>query len=151
MLHAPSFARFRPTSEVASRVGRGNRACDTSPELLLRRALRKQRVRYKLHEFRLPGKPDIVLRDQRIAIFCDGDFWHGRRWAERRKKLSKGANASYWIAKISRNIQRGRRINQMLRRLNWHVIRVWESDIIGDPDAVANQIANAARMRRRTC
>jgi len=151
MIHAPSFACLRPTSELASRVGRSNRARDTMPELLLRRALRKQGIRYKLHEERLPGKPDIVLQHRRIAIFCDGDFWHGRCWAKRRKRLSKGANASYWIAKISRNIQRGRRINQMLCRLNWRVIRVWESDIVGDPDAIAHQIARAAQMKRREC
>jgi DNA mismatch endonuclease (patch repair protein) len=100
-----------------------------------------------LHDPRLPGKPDIVLPCQRIAIFSDGDFWHGRHWAERRRRLSKGANASYWIAKISRNINRGRRINQILRRLNWNVIRVWESDIICDPQGIADEIAHTIQMK----
>src|SRR5437660_12578016 len=102
MTKAPSFAALRSTSDLASRVGRGNRARNTKPELLLRRALRKRGVRYELYERGLPGKPDIVLRQCRIAIFCDGDFWHGRRWAERRKELRRRASATYWIAHISR-------------------------------------------------
>ena len=148
MTKAPSFAALRSTSDLASRVGRGNRARNTKPELLLRRALRKRGVRYSLHERGLPGKPDIVLRQARIAIFCDGDFWHGRRWAERRKKLRKGANATYWIAKISRNIQRARRVNRALRAMNWRVVRVWESQIIRNADAIAREIIRTARSKR---
>jgi DNA mismatch endonuclease, patch repair protein len=147
MIRTPSFTSLQSTSEFASRVGRGNRARNTRPELLLSRALKKHGIRYKLHEPGLAGKPDILLPRQRIAIFCDGDFWHGRRWAERRKKLSKGANADYWIAKISRNMERARQVDRTLRDLNWRVIRVWESDIIKDADAIASEIARFAQSK----
>jgi|SRR6266566_480153 len=140
MTKAPSFAALRSTSDLASRVGRGNRARNTKPELLLRRALRKLGVRYKLHQCGLPGKPDIVLREERIAIFCDGDFWHGRDWAERQQKLLKGANGAYWVAKIASNIRRARRVNRALRRLNWSVIRIWESAIVDDLEGVTEKI-----------
>src|SRR5437870_11638809 len=122
MISSPSFAGLRSTSEIASRVGRSNRARHTVPELLLRRALWKRGIRYKLHDHRLPGKPDIVLSRQRVAIFCDGDFWHGRNWTERRRKLKRGANCEYWVAKIARNIHRSRRVNRMLKKLNWTVV-----------------------------
>lgn len=93
---------------------------------------------------RLPGKPDIALVRQRVAIFCDGDFWHGRRWAERRKKLARGANARYWIPKIEKNIQRDRAITRLLRRLGWKVVRVWESDVARNPEMIACRIASLA-------
>jgi G:T-mismatch repair DNA endonuclease (very short patch repair protein) len=68
-----------------------------------------------------PARPDIVFAGQRIAIFCDGDFWHGRQWVKRRRRLERGSNASYWVAKIRRNIERDRQINRTLRRRGWTV------------------------------
>jgi DNA mismatch endonuclease, patch repair protein len=143
-----SFRGFQPANEAASRMGRGNSARDTKPELLLRRALRKRGIRYRLHDRRLTGTPDIVLPRERIAIFCDGDFWHGRSWAKRRKKLRDGANSSYWIAKIGGNIRRDRRVNRTLRRFHWSAIRVWESSIRRDPEAVAERIVSRIHRMR---
>lgn len=147
---SPSFKGLIATSEAATRFGRGNRARDTRPELLLRKALWKRAVRYRVNYARLPGKPDIALVRQRVAIFCDGDFWHGRRWAERRKKLARGANARYWIPKLEKNIQRDRAITHLLRRLGWKVVRVWESDVIRDPGTIACRIASLALEASRT-
>lgn len=149
MLSSASFRDLRPTDESASSMGRGNSARDTKPELLLRRALWTRGIRYRLHDRRLVGKPDIVLPKQRIAVFCDGDFWHGRQWTERRQKLGRGANSSYWVAKIAGNIRRARQVNKTLRRLNWEVIRVWESAVISDPEGVAEKIAVRIQMRAK--
>lgn len=149
MKGTPSFRGLRPTSEAASRVGRGNRKWGTRPELLLCRALRKQGLWYRLHDARLPGRPDVVLVGPRIAIFCDGNFWHGHSWAKRRARLAKGANASYWVAKIERNVDRDRRIRQKLRKDGWFVVRVWESDVIKDPEGTGRRIVALARKKTR--
>jgi G:T-mismatch repair DNA endonuclease (very short patch repair protein) len=78
-------------------------------------------------------------------VFCDGDFWHGRRWNERRQKLAHGANGIYWTAKIASNIERDRRINRSLRRQGWTVLRVWETDVLRDPVRVVARVLRAIR------
>jgi DNA mismatch endonuclease (patch repair protein) len=92
----------------------------------------------------LPGKPDIVFVRQRLAIFCDGDFWHGRKWSKDRIRLHAGPNASYWVEKIKGNIARDKRRNRELKQLGWKVLRVWESDIRKDPELVAKRTIAAA-------
>jgi DNA mismatch endonuclease (patch repair protein) len=88
-----------------------------------------------------------VFPEHRVAVFCDGDFWHGRDWARRRAKLMKGSNSNYWIAKIGGNRTRDRRVSQSLRLLGWHVVRVWESDVRRDADGMAHQIAKFLAQR----
>src|SRR5437764_12757197 len=93
-----SYASFRglePTTAAASRVGRANRRRDTGPELILRAALRRLGLKYGPGRLTLPGRPDILCPKDRLAAFCDGDFWHGRGWARRRAKLANGSNSSY--------------------------------------------------------
>ena len=126
---APSFNKFKATSDVASNVMRKNRPKDTSTELILRRVLWHQGLRYRLHVKELPGKPDIVFIRRRIAIFIDGDFWHGRDWHVRKRKLKKGSNSKYWIKKIKYNIDRDKRNTLELEKQGWKVIRFWEMDI----------------------
>ena len=145
MRRTPSFEGLRPTTDAASRVGHANSSRNTSPEVLLRSALRAQGVRYRLHNSRLPGKPDLILPGRRIAIFCDGDFWHGRRWDQRRRMLARGANAPYWVAKIGANIRRDRHIKRELRNRGWIVLRVWESDVRKDREDIARRIGSLAR------
>jgi DNA mismatch endonuclease Vsr len=89
---APRYDDCRPASPAASKAKRRNRPKGTVAELLLRRALWAEGLRYRLHAKDLPGKPDIVFRRQRLVIFVDGDFWHGRDWPQRREKLEKGSN-----------------------------------------------------------
>lgn len=117
-----------------------NRARDTTPELLLRHALWKAGARYSLANGDLPGRPDIAFRRQRIAVFCDGDFWHGRFWSKRRRMLERGANPDYWVRKISYNIRRDKANTRKLRRLGWAVVRVWESELAEDAGPIADRI-----------
>lgn len=106
-------------------------------------------LRYRLHPADLAGRPDIVFRSARIAVFCDGDFWHGRNWRSRRRKLARGANSEYWIAKIRANIDRDRARDRTLRRGGWTVVRVWESQIKLETESVAEAIAAAVWKARR--
>lgn len=139
-LSVPRFESYRPRTAEASRVGAGNRRQDTTPEILLRVALRAVGVRYRSNVRALPGCPDFVLARDRIAVFCDGDFWHGRCWSERKSKLLAGWNAEYWVPKIERNRARDRSVTSALRRMGWRVVRVWEGDVRLDPLRVATKI-----------
>jgi DNA mismatch endonuclease, patch repair protein len=77
----------------------------------------------------LPGCPDIVFQRVKLAVFCDGDFWHGRDWAQRKLKLSRGTNGRYWLAKIERNMARDASNQERLESQGWRVLRFWESEI----------------------
>lgn len=129
---------------------RANRSRDTRPELLVREALRAYGLRYRTHERSVPGRPDLVFREAGLAVFCDGDFWHGRHWARLRAQLTRRANADYWIAKIGANRDRDVLQRRALRTAGWIVLRVWESAIRRNPEAVARQIATALETAHRT-
>ena len=80
---------------------------DTGIELTLRKALWKKGYRYRKNDKRLPGKPDIVLTKYKIAIFCDGEFFHGKDWEVLKPRLEKGNNSEYWLAKRYQRISNG--------------------------------------------
>jgi DNA mismatch endonuclease (patch repair protein) len=105
-------------------------------------------LRYRLNVVGLPGKPDIVFPAQRLAVFCDGDFWHGRNLRGRLSKLKRGHNASYWLAKIKGNVLRDRRQTRALEAAGWQVLRVWETDVLTSVDAIAGQISDALDQRK---
>jgi len=105
-------------------------------------------LRYRKDVRELPGRPDLVLWKVRIVVFCDGDFWHGRNWDERKNKLAAGSNAEYWTAKIERNMARDRERAEELERLGWTVVRIWESDILKSPEATAKRVVAAVRARK---
>jgi len=130
-------------------VKRRNPARDTKPELLLRRALWARGARYRLHDASLPGKPDIVFSRQHVAIFCDGDFWHGRDWPRRRALLQRGSNASYWVSKIGYNVLRDKQHTRALGTRGWAVVRLWESEIRKAPEKAAARILRLVRHRER--
>lgn len=144
---APRFDGRRPASESSSRTKRATPRSDTRPELLLRKALWRCGLRYRLKST-LPGKPDLVFPKERVAVFCDGDFWHGRDWSTRRAKLARGTNAEYWIAKIEANRKRDARTNELLRVMGWTVLRFWETDILAEPETAVLQIAAQVRPKR---
>ena len=143
----PTFEGLVPASEKSSFCKRMNRRTDTRHERLLRSALWRRGLRFRKHVKALPGKPDIVFHARHLVVFCDGDFWHGRRWRLLARKLKFGANASYWPAKIHTNILRDRHHNRELTRLGWCVIRLWETDILADADACAARVEAALRAR----
>lgn len=139
-----SFRERFPSSPLASRLARASsRKSDTRPERLLRKVLWSRGLRYRKSCNDLPGKPDLVFRSARVAVFCDGDFWHGRDWAGRKVKLAKGSNPDYWVAKIERNRERDRQVNRVLQGEGWTVLRFWETDIVRNPDKVAELIERA--------
>jgi len=145
MRTVPRFTNFKAASETASRIKKRNRSRDTKAEMTLRKELWRRGLRYRLHASDLPGKPDLVFRRARVAVFCDGDFWHGRGWRRRRQKLAGGSNAAYWTAKIASNVSRDRRNTRLLRTAGWTVLRLWETDVLRDVEMIAARVASVVR------
>jgi DNA mismatch endonuclease (patch repair protein) len=152
MRSTPSYQGLRPASSRASEAARASsKKTNTRCELLLRRRLWEAGCRYITDVRDLPGRPDIVFPRARVVVFCDGDYWHGRGWEQRKLKLKEGHNAAYWLKKISTNMERDRRNTRLLEAEGWRVIRVWESDIRKDIDRIVEQILqvlDAAGHRR---
>jgi len=105
----------------------------TSIEIRLQKALWHRGVRYRKNYRKIPGAPDIAIVNYKIAIFCDGDFWHGKDWEQKKARLNN--NREYWISKIERNMERDKRFSQELIDMGWQVVRFWESDIKADVEA----------------
>ena len=116
------------------------RSKDTSIEVLLRKRLWAEGIRYRKNYKALPGKPDIAITKHKIAVFCDSEFFHGKDWNIKRERLSNSPRGDYWIPKIERNIARDEEVNKALNFLGWHVIRFWGKDIKKDSDGCAQAI-----------
>ena len=110
------------------------KSSNTKIEVLLRKALWKKGYRYRKNYKKLPGKPDIVLTKYKIAIFCDGEFFHGKDWEILKPRLEKGNSSEYWVSKISKNRKHDDEINKELLFLGWTVIRFWGNDIKKNTD-----------------
>jgi DNA mismatch endonuclease, patch repair protein len=146
---AKSVPRFIGLSSSSPRASAATRAASRKSgnrcELLLRRVLWRRGLRYRLGSSGLPGRPDLIFAKHRVAVFCDGDFWHGRDLDRRLSRLAAGHNASYWTAKIARNAARDLDNTRALQRLGWTVVRIWESDIVASPETAADQVSSAVR------
>ena len=132
------------TKEQRSRTMSRIRRANTKPELILRRLLHAQGLRYRTHVSHLPGCPDVVFSRLRIVVFIDGDFWHGWMFPKWRHKLKP-----YWKQKIGGNRDRDRRNFRRLRNLGWTVIRVWEHQIEADAAACAHRVAVVVSKARQ--
>ncbi len=97
---------------------------------MLRKALWQKGYRYRKNYKDIPGCPDIALPKYKIAIFCDGEFFHGKDWEVLRPRLEQGKNPDYWIKKIERNRSRDKEKDAQLLYLGWTVIHFWGKDII---------------------
>lgn len=134
--------RFKTTKQ-RSLLMQKIKSSKTSPEILLQKFLRKDGVKFKINFRGLPGNPDIVLFHRRVAIFVDGEFWHGYHWKEKKKKI-KG-NRAYWIPKIERNITRDKANNKRLKKAGWRVLRFWQHQITGDLPKCIQKIKEIAK------
>lgn len=117
------------TKEQRRRNMQHIRSKDTKIEIMLRKALWARGYRYRKNYNALPGSPDIVLTKYKIAIFCDGEFFHGKDWEVLKPRLEKGNNSEFWISKISRNKKRDDEVNKKLLFMGWTVIRFWGDEI----------------------
>ncbi len=116
---------------------------DTKIEVVLRKALWKAGYRYRKNYKELPGKPDIVLTRYKVAIFCDGELFHGKNWEILRPRLLAGNNPDFWVKKIERNMERDRENDKKLLYLGWTVIRFWGDDILHHPEVCVQVVEEA--------
>ena len=131
------------TPDKRSRIMSSIRGKNTSPEVRLRKQLWKEGLRgYRLHK-NLPGKPDVIFTKRRLAVFVDGDFWHGHNW----KKLGKVPPSGFWREKIRRNIERDKSVNKKLQKLGWRVVRFWEHKVNDNPTKCIQTIKKCLMKR----
>ncbi|MCH8045939.1 MAG: very short patch repair endonuclease [Planctomycetes bacterium] len=126
--------------EKRSRLMAKIKGKDTSPELAIEKQLRIRGLEFERHCPDLPGKPDFVFRDERVAVFVDGDFWHGYRFSLWEHKLSQK-----WRKKIAATRSRDTRNFAKLRRLGWKVVRIWEHQVERNPSKCADRVDEAVR------
>jgi DNA mismatch endonuclease (patch repair protein) len=121
---------------VRSRIMASIKSQNTGLERVVFTVLRRQGVRFRKHYRGAPGTPDLAWPARKIAVFLDGDFWHGWRYPAWRGSLSK----DFWREKIERNRARDRRNFATLRRHGWQVMRIWEHEIERDLDGSVKRI-----------
>jgi DNA mismatch endonuclease (patch repair protein) len=107
----------------------------------MRKLLRKTRIKFKRYP-KIVGNPDFLVGDK-IALFCDSSFWHGRNWMKLKAQLQRGSNPSYWVTHIARNRQRDKKVNRLLMKQGYSVVRFWEDDILKRPDNCVTRLRTA--------
>lgn len=120
------------------------RGKDTKLEIRVRSALHRKGFRFRKHMRELPGKPDVVFTAAKIAVFIDGDFWHGYKFQSWEHKVS-----DFWKKKISENRNRDINNTRLLQDMGWQVIRLWEHDINDDLEGSINRITSAILKERQ--
>lgn len=131
------------TASVTHKIMASIPSKGTKPELALRKELFLRGYRYRVNYKQLKGKPDIAFTKIKLAIFVDGDFWHGHNWVIRNygsheKEMER--YSKYWQDKINNNIARDEKVNAYLRSQGWTVLRIWESEIKDDLNECANKV-----------
>lgn len=144
---------YRPRDPAAtSRLMSVVRNRNNKQEVRLRKELWRRGYRYRLYVSNLPGRPDIVFAGRKVAVFVDGDFWHGRVYVEKGMRSLNRAfrcgTKDFWIRKILQNIERDQRVTKALATAGWKVIRVWEKDIQRNLLEQATAIEKAVRNQR---
>ena len=116
---------------------------DSAIEVALRKELWNRGLRYRKNVKSIYGKPDIAFIGKKIAVFCDGEFWHGYNWEERRKDFK--SHQEFWIPKIERNMERDREVTAKLESEGWTVLRFWGKQIKHDVVACADEVERVWR------
>lgn len=104
-------------------------------ELVIRKLLWHEGTRYRTNYKKLLGKPDIAITKYKIAVFIDGEFWHGYEWEKHKARLKR--NRQFWINKIEYNMAHDKEVNEKLDKLGWTVLRFWSKKVLKNPEYYA--------------
>lgn len=132
------------TKEQRRKTMQAIRSKGTAPERLIMRGLKRRKIYFASHVDSIIGKPDIVFRRKKIAVFIDSDFWHGHP----KRCIMPTTNVDYWSNKIARNRKRDKDVNRKLRQDRWKVIRLWASDVKHQFDKCIQIILNELEKRK---
>lgn len=136
--------KLKTTPEISQRMARVKLKRGDA-ETKLAKAIWHQGVRYHLNYRKLPGSPDIAITKHKIAIFIDGEFWHGYDWETRKRKLK--SNRDYWIEKIEENMSRDIRNDSLLKEQGWVPIHFWEKEVKKDMEKCVQIILSAIKHK----
>ncbi len=128
------------TSAARSRNMAAIKSAGMKPEMLVRSLVHRMGYRYRLHAKDLPGKPDLVFRKKRKAIFVHGCFWHQHSAAKCPDGRAPKSNLHYWSGKLARNVARDAHNIEALKALKWKTLVVWECEIVKSPERVAARL-----------
>ena len=134
------------TPEQRKKCMQSNKSKGTKPELVLAKAMWALGLRYRKNSGSIFGKPDFSFKKYKVAVFVDGEFWHGKDWEQRKAEI-KG-NREFWIAKIERNIRRDMEVTGRLKAEGWTVLRFWSNDVVKDTTSCAEKVKEIIRARR---
>ncbi|HVA82805.1 MAG TPA: very short patch repair endonuclease [Candidatus Aquilonibacter sp.] len=112
------------TKEKRSKIMASIKGKNTGIEIKLLKGMKKAGIRDFKYQKKMLGNPDFVFEKEKIAVFCDGNFWHGYRFSKWGNKLNK-----FWFDKITNNIKRDKRVGRKLKKEGWIVIRIREHQI----------------------
>jgi DNA mismatch endonuclease (patch repair protein) len=129
---------MKRTPEQTSHIMKQIKCKDSEIEKTLRKELWSRGIRYRKNAKDVYGKPDLVFKSKKVAVFCDSEFWHGFEWEQRKQDFK--INKEYWIPKIERNMRRDIEVNNQLQKEGWIVLRFWGQDIMNSPSACADKI-----------
>lgn len=135
----------RHTPEQRRKNMQAVKSKDSDIEKKLRKELWARGIRYRKNTKAVIGKPDIVFVGKKVAVFCDGEFWHGYNWEERQNDIK--SNREFWIAKIQRNMERDSEINEQLTAEGWIVLRFWGHEIKKNCTECVDKIVNVLKER----
>ena len=116
---------------------------DSKIEIALRKELWSRGLRYQKNVTSIFGKPDLVFKGKKVAVFCDSEFWHGYNWEERKKDFK--SHQEFWIPKIERNMERDKEVTEELQKQGWTVLRFWGKEIRKNAGGCADIIEKAVR------
>lgn len=131
---AYEFKTDPSTSKRMSKV----HSTEGKDEVIIRKILWKNGIHYRKNYKDLPGKPDIALTKYKVAVFIDGEFWHGYDWENYKKHIK--SNRDYWIPKIERNMKRDQEVNAKFKEMGWTVLRFWSKQVLKNPEYYAELI-----------
>lgn len=136
------------TTEQRSKLMSAIRSTNTKDEVRLAKALWALGYRYRRNNKTVFGRPDFTFKKIKLAIFVDGEFFHGKNWDIDRNRIK--TNSEFWIKKIERNMQRDIEVNTYLESQNWKILRFWSNDIKKNLDSCILEIQNAINERQTT-
>ena len=129
--------KLSTTPEISKRMANVHLK-ESKAETALSKELWRRGLRYRKNYRVLPGSPDIAILRYRVAVFVDGEFWHGKDWENRKEKLK--SNREYWIAKIEENIARDKRNDNLLTNLGWIPIHFWEKEVNKEIESCVSRV-----------